>query len=877
MKQCGRNQIYRDYYLMAEGKLTFMEMADVIPQLRDVQKMRSDVRIPSFLKHYDILGGIVNAFEGWLTNLQDKYTVNEVGDMAISEYEDTMTSLLNRHIREQWDIIVNRKLAEAGLDPAMNEFASEEERQAYMQRLNGARASMTPDDIQRFMTTRWKTQAAIWGDHTLEADRARFHMDEMDVENFRDRLLTGKMFRNHFVGFDYYKPEVWSPMEVFHPDAGKYPQYFSYIGRIHYFEATELIARYGHKMTAADKKRIMGSEDDYDGWIASDGEGRDGSSRRRFSLSDMYENRVIPWNGYYDYKAIANAEDYFGVPMGRYHTFDSEGEERVTPRFLPRFHPFGYFTSSMRDTPYGQLDSRYYRVMEGYWVSMKPVFLITYQTETGLVTQQIVTDELLRGFMEENGIKRIRRVMEDAVKEPEVNTYIVEYIPEVRFGVKITGGNIMDKAIYLGGDPIPHQIHGDSSLYDYVLPVSGFVGASLADRIQPYQMLYNLAMNQLYNNAEKEIGKFFLGDLGFIPSEYKDMVDKQGGLATFLQMVKSLSFMGVGGNDSVDPYRNNQMSSIYNQFGVYDLTNTDQIKSRMEMASYAYTMAYRMIGISEQMMGASTRYETSTGVKQGANATMLQTQTYFNDFDNFKKRTLDIHLAVAQVCQKEGYDWTVMYRNSDLSLAYVSLTDNSLSLRHLNVMAVSNSKKRLELENLKQYILQTNTLGNDLLDVTRMIGANSIAELNQIARDSRANADRIRQEEFQRQQQLQRQRAEADQAARQDEHEKEKELAIIKGNFDLRGKAIQASGQAARTQDNAEGMDFVRETADRELKERQLDISQRDMENRARAADEDRKARMELERRKLDLKEREIDARNRRTDTDRFTSVINKN
>lgn len=66
---------------------------------------------------------------------------------------------------------------------------------------------------------------------------------------------------------------------------------------------------------------------------------------------------------------------------------------------------------------------------------------------------------------------------------------------------------------------------------------------------------------------------------------------------------------------------------------------------------------------------------------------MLQTQTYFNDFDDFKKRTLDIHLAVAQVCQKEGYDWTVMYRNSDLSLAYISLTDNSLSLRHLNVMA----------------------------------------------------------------------------------------------------------------------------------------------------------------------------------------------
>ena len=74
----------------------------------------------------------------------------------------------------------------------------------------------------------------------------------------------------------------------------------------------------------------------------------------------------------------------------------------------------------------------------------------------------------------------------EAVSDPEVNTYILEYVPEVRFGVKITGGNLMDKPIYIGGDPIPHQIHGDSSLYDYVIPVSGFIGASLADRIQPF-------------------------------------------------------------------------------------------------------------------------------------------------------------------------------------------------------------------------------------------------------------------------------------------------------------------------------------------------------------------------------------------------------
>lgn len=873
LRQYAKNQAYRDYYLMKDGKLSFMELADVIPQMKEVQNLRSNVKIPSFLKHYDIIGGIINAFEGWLTNLQDKYTVNELGDMAVSEYEDTKTNLLKRTIQEQWDIIVNQKLIEAGIDPGHNEFESEEDRQRYLEQIQQAKVSMTPEDIEDFMNTRWKTQGAIWGDHTLELDRGRFYMDELDRENFTDRLITGKMFRNHFVGFDYYKPEVWSPMEVFHPTNVKYPQYSSYIGRIHYYEGTDLIARYGHKMTEKEKRKIMGGDDEYgNGYYGGDGEG----GKAKPSAIPQYQGKFVPWKGYDDYRSIIAAEDYFGVPMGEQHTFTPDGEEVVSPRFMPRFHPYGYFGSNIGDSYGSSISPSLYRVMEGYWVSMKPIYMITYQTETGMVTQEIVTDELFREFLEQNGIKKVRRLMSEAVSDPEVNTYILEYVPEVRYGVKIVGGALMDKALYIGGDPIPCQIHGDSSLYDFVIPVSGFVGASLAERVQPYQMLFNLSINQLYNNAEKEIGKFFLGDLGFIPSEYKNMMDNKGALATFMNIVKSVSFMGVGNNETNGPH-NPQMGSIYNQFGVYDLTNTEQIRSRMEMASWAYMMAYRMIGISEEAIGGSTRYESSTGVKQGVNATMLQTQTYFNDFDEFKKRTLDIHLAVAQVCQKEGFDHTVMYRNSDLSLAYVSLTDNDLSLRHLGVMAVSNSKKRLELENLKQYVLQTNTLGSDLLDMVRLMGANSNAEMTQIGRDSRKHQDKIRQSEYENQRDIIARQSESEQMAREDEHNKKKELLMMKGEYDLRGKGIIAAGNAARKESDAAGIEFVESMADKGIKEDKINndfnVSQRKLD----IAEKDRQSREKLEREKMEIERERLRVRRDTNDTNRYTSTINKN
>ena len=124
---------------------------------------------------------------------------------------------------------------------------------------------------------------------------------------------------------------------------------------------------------------------------------------------------------------------------------------------------------------------------------------------------------------------------------------------------------------------------------------------------------------------------------------------------------------------------------------------------------------------------------------------------------------------------------------------------------------------------------------------------------------------------------MQQQQAEAERAAREDEHQKEKELVIIKGEYDLRGKSLTAAGQAARTQDNAVGMDFVKDMADRQIKQEELDTRRDELSSRERMAEADRRSREEIERRKLELKEKEIEARNKRTDTDRFKSIINKN
>ena len=40
--------------------------------------------------------------------------------------------------------------------------------------------------------------------------------------------------------------------------------------------------------------------------------------------------------GYHDYESIVAAEDYYGVPMGEYHTFGPDGEgTRPAPLLAP--------------------------------------------------------------------------------------------------------------------------------------------------------------------------------------------------------------------------------------------------------------------------------------------------------------------------------------------------------------------------------------------------------------------------------------------------------------------------------------------------------------------------------------------------------------
>jgi hypothetical protein len=867
--QFGENLRYLDIYRMCEGKMTYMEITEVIPQLLETDAVTAELKqddYPRWLKHYDLLGVIINAIVEWYAQYEDSWTVTSTDGIESNAFERQASELVTRHIRESFDRELDARLVQQGIDPYREDFASDEERQQYMQAVQQQKMEMTPPEIQSYMKSNFRTSAVEWGNHTMKADRERFQMSEMDRENLSDYLKAGRCFRNHHVGYDYYRPEVWSARNTFFSKSVnvKHVEDGEYVGRIHYYTPGEFVQRYSHKLTSQQIRTILGRERIY---------GREKDSRQ--DMLTFWGSETVPFERYHDYRRMYQAQEYLGRPMGMYHDGRTGS---VEPQFLPRPYPYATFgarhAQALREDIAVRNDM--IQVTEAYWISWRRIYYLTWQREDGLVVQDIVTDELVHGFIEENHIRKLNRSLDEYGEHPEVNTYIEHWIPEVRYGVKAnTSFTNMKEDIYMYGEPIDIQVKGDSNVFDVKLPVTGITGTSLAEKIYPYQCMYNLSMNQMYNLMEKEIGVFFLFDVGLASSEYRKSGEFKDFMLNIVDIAKSIGLFGA------DMSRSNMMQqgggNYFNQFQRVDLTNTQQLASRIQISEYIFNKALAQVGLTPQALGIPVNYQTSTGVKEGLNSSLLQLQTYFDMFDGFKKRDWWVHLAIAQFCQKEGVDATVSYTGSDLSKAYLHIVDNGLSLRTFNIMATTGSKRRRELEGLKQAFIQNNTMGLDELALAKIWTADSMVELLASVRESRAYRETLEQRRHGNSVDLQQRQQEFENHVDQREHRQQMEVEHTRGEYRMRVEEIQAVGRAADNNADKTWYDYIRDTTRNALEATEAE-KDRDVERaRMDARQEAEAAGRELKLKELALRAEELKLKRDEMDSKKYIAQINKN
>lgn len=874
LEQWNENLEFFDLYRMVEGKLTYQELSEVAPHFSDIQSVLDGVGIPTFLRHYDIVGTILKGMTGILGQMQDKFHVTDTGEVAESEFVRYKNDKLREMLSEVIQNSINLRLAQAGFDKDKNDFASPEEQQQYIEQLREAQKSFSPKDTIDSTKKTFKTIGIRWGEGTLERDKERFDIPFLDKENFKDFFISGRCFRHFRIGYDDYKPEIWSARTAFFSKEvdAKLVHKGEYAGNLSYMTPSQVIRTHGHLIPTDIQKKILGGNPD---WKDSMGAGYASGSIEEAIGSNFNKVARVPFSGYHDYNMYLGLQEETGIPLGVQTLFNDDGTTTTRDRFLPRMagdvrgSSYGSYARILRDDFEHRDDLC--MVTEVYFRAYDLHGYLTYPDEYGTMVTEEVTEDILPEFLKENKIKQsYKESFVEIIKDFEPNTLKWVYRPYVYKGIKLQCG-MLNEPQYLQCEKWEHQIKGDSE-FDVYLPVSGFIGESISKKIEPYQAQYNLCMNQVYSLLEKEIGIFFLMDVGMIPSQYAEWGDAGD---AFMAMRNIAKQTGILPSASSPDKQGNQ--TPHNHIAAYDLSNTSQISNRVKMAEFTQMKAYEVVGMNQTILKQPTKYETAEGVKQSQEAGYAQLSEIYDDYNLFLKSSKELQLSVAQYAQSNNKDLSLYYTKSDGSIEFLKESDPEFPLRRLGLIATMDSGKRKELEQFKSYILNTNTLATDTIEIAKLISSDAMVEAVEIARNSQQRRE-------EREDMI---RAQEQQTAQQTiQAQKEIEEAKIKSQenrdeMDRRSKILIAQinslGRAADKQSDEQGIRNINDASKQALElnkfnlDKDLALEKMKMEDRKMTNDQD------LKMRKLALDAKELEERVKDRQSKEYVATINKN
>jgi hypothetical protein len=895
LKQIRKNIRFTEYRKMTQGLFSYA--SDVNHGMSDfdmpwfdseVRMLREKASIPTYIKHYDFIGIIVNAITSIYSDLDDRYRVESSDEYSTNEYIRQKTELLHKYAQQIFTEELNKMLLMKGIDPNKSDFQSEEEQQQYQQQLQEQTKALTPPEIEEHMAKNFKVLATEWAQNTLDADKKEFNLTHKDREDFISYLLTGRFFRHYRVGYDFYSIESWLPEQTFFSqDADcKYPQDGEFVGRITDVSVSNILNTYGHLMTLVEQEAVGNYWNQTKNWKSYNGAQVERKSGGKPYDGIFPQQAQVPFHNYFDHEVNLKIEDALNFPLGVTTTTDSEGNENSYRSWLPREEQSldtnsRVYTQYLRDDIDVRTDT--VQVTEVYWRSMKRIGILIYRNPQGSTSLEIVTDDLLSDFLREKEIKIQKNIsiqeLQTALKEERLDDFIdtitYTYVPEVWKGVKIRGnGSTLKNDLYLDVNPLEYQIKGErSNIYDVKLPVSGLIDTGIATLVAPYQQLHNICMNQNTELLEKELGIFFSFDITGLPAEYQDQTTEES-LYQMRDDIKSTGLL------ALDLSRQNTSGNNPNVFQRQEIVYAQQIESRKILAEYYKQQAFGQVGLTPQILGAPTTYETAEGVKQGAQASYALINHRFEKMHTAKAKGMDIQLAVAQYCQVNGKDSTVVMRKSDGDHYFLDILaeDGELfPLRHLGVCATTSTADRKTIEQIKQFVLNDNTVERDMQDVISILTNPVLVDIVEKTKQMKAEKDRKLQEQRAFESEQTDKQIEANAKNLADERAHEIKLQEMTDETKVEVSYIASIGKAADNNSSSQGFDRIQEAAQQSLdnnyKEYDLGLKQQEASRK----ETNDVASNKIELRKLALKSQELALKSKQIDSQNFTSTINKN
>jgi hypothetical protein len=768
------------------------------------------------LKFYPIIPNVINVLVSEFAKRSTKLTYKAVDEYSYNEMMEQKRKMVEETLLSQAQIKISSALLEQGLDPQSEEA---------QQQLNPEQLKSLPE-IEMFFKKDYRSLVEQWATHQHKVDVERFKMDELEERGFRDMLITDREFWHFHMMEDDYEVELWNPVVTFYhksPDV-RYISQGNWVGKTDMLTVSDVIDKYGYIMTEEQLEALEAVYPIRSGGYIVGGYQNDGTY---YDATKSHEwNTNMPSLAYRQYTtARANSITDGGDIINQ---ILSQGED--------------YFDQG---TAY------LLRVTQAYWKSQRKVGHLVKITEEGEVTNEIVTEDYKVTDQPIYDDRLFKNKSRDNLLFGEHIDWI--WINEVWGGIKI-GPNIPSfwgmnnpggfSPIYIGIQrnkvgPLKFQFKGDQSLYGCKLPVEGSVfsdrntkSTALIDLMKPYQIGYNIVNNQIADILVDELGTIIMLDQNSLPRHSLGEDWGKGNYAKAYVAMKNFQMLPL--DTSIT---NTENALNFSHFQKLDLSQTERLMSRVNLANHFKQQAYEVIGVNPQRMGQQLSQMTATGVEQAAAASYAQTEVFFiQHCDYLMPRVHQMRTDLAQYYNSTKPSARLTYMTSADEKVNFEINGTDLLMRDLNIFCSTTANHRAVLEQLKQMAIQNNTTGASIYDLGKIVQSDSIAEVNTVLKDSEQKQQAQKQQEMQQQQQLQEQQAQSQQEiekmkidAQAAEKEKDRQRDILVAEIRAAGYGSTVDLNQNQSSDYMDAMKDIRQT---EQYQQQTDLQREKEVNR---------------------------------------------
>jgi hypothetical protein len=687
------------------------------------------------LKFYPIIPNVINVLVGEFAKRSTKLTYRAVDDVSYNEMLEQKRALVEETLMADAQTKIISALIQQGLDPNSPEAQQE---------LDPQKIKSLPE-IEKFFQKDYRSMIEQWATHQHKVDVERFKMDELEERGFRDMLITDREFWHFRMMEDDYEVELWNPVITFYhksPD-NRYISQGNWVGKTDMMTPSDVIDKYGYIMTEEQMAALEAIYPIRSAAYNIGGLQNDGSFYDATKSHDWNTN--MPSLAYRQYTSFMGGNVLDGSDI--ITQILAEGEDY-----------------------YDQGTAYLLRVTTGYWKSQKKVGHLTKISETGEVLTEIISEDYHVSDKPIYDTRLYKNKTRDNLVYGEHIDWI--WINEVWGGVKI-GPNIPSfwgmnnpggfTPIYIGVDkhkigPLRFQFKGDQSLYGCKLPVEGSVftdrntrSTALLDLMKPYQIGYNIVNNQIADILVDELGTIIMLDQNTLPKHSLGEDWGKGNYAKAYVAMKNFQMLPL--DTSIT---NTENALNFQHFQKLDLSQTERLMSRVQLANHFKQQAYEVIGVNPQRMGQQLSQMTATGVEQAAAASYAQTEVFFiQHCDYLMPRVHQMRTDLAQYYHSTKPSTRLTYiTEADEKVAF-QIDGTDLLMRDLNIFCSTTANHRAVLEQLKQMAIQNNTTGASIYDIGKIVQSDSIAEINTVLKMSEQKQQQQKQQEMQQQQQMQ--------------------------------------------------------------------------------------------------------------------------